>query len=319
MPNTLDVLKINNAEEIIGLIDEVAAEIPEINFFSASPVEKYSYKTLAVNALPDAGFRAAGQQRIYSAAVLANYTVNCYNLDASWILDCAQGRMSDWGAEFAVSLMTQTSLKAALMRLAKQTWYGQYAADAGFNGLSSFIGGVVDDNNNPVMTVDANPGTSVTDGSKVFAVRTGMDSIQYAWGRDGELVVDDVGVQQVGDATSGASYYHQQIAGYVGLQITNKYAAGMITNLSAGAGANGLNDNLIYQLLEKFPAGQTPQAFFMSRRSLMQLRQSRTATNATGAPAPIPREVEGIPIYVTDAIINTEGAASSSSSSSGSV
>jgi len=39
---------------------------------------------------------------------------------------------------------------------------------------------------------------------------------------------------------------------------------------------------------------------------LKQLRDSRTATNVTGAPAPRPTEVEGIPIIVTDAIVNTE-------------
>jgi hypothetical protein len=44
----------------------------------------------------------------------------------------------------------------------------------------------------------------------------------------------------------------------------------------------------------------------MNRRSLSQLRKSRTATNATGTPAPIPREVEGIPIIVTEALSSTE-------------
>jgi hypothetical protein len=44
----------------------------------------------------------------------------------------------------------------------------------------------------------------------------------------------------------------------------------------------------------------------MSRRSLFQLQSSRTATNATGAPAPIPVESHNIPIAVTDSIVDTE-------------
>jgi len=36
------------------------------------------------------------------------------------------------------------------------------------------------------------------------------------------------------------------------------------------------------------------------------LRNSRTATNATGTGAPFPTEVEGIPIVVSDAVTSTE-------------
>ena len=44
----------------------------------------------------------------------------------------------------------------------------------------------------------------------------------------------------------------------------------------------------------------------MNRRSLRQLQNSRTATNPTGAPAPIPDSAFGVPIIVTDAIVSTE-------------
>jgi hypothetical protein len=44
----------------------------------------------------------------------------------------------------------------------------------------------------------------------------------------------------------------------------------------------------------------------MSYRSLRQLRDSRTATNAVGAPAPTPTDVDGIPIYPTLGITDTE-------------
>jgi hypothetical protein len=49
-----------------------------------------------------------------------------------------------------------------------------------------------------------------------------------------------------------------------------------------------------------------PTILVMNRRSLKQLQESRTATNATGAPAPFPSEAFGVPILVTDAITNTE-------------
>jgi len=51
-----------------------------------------------------------------------------------------------------------------------------------------------------------------------------------------------------------------------------------------------------------------PDALFMTRRSLEQLRASRTATNPSGSPAGNPDNVAGIPIIVTDSILDTEDA-----------
>ena len=48
----------------------------------------------------------------------------------------------------------------------------------------------------------------------------------------------------------------------------------------------------------------------MNRNALRMLRNSRTAVNATGAPAPRPTEVEGIPIVVTDGIGSAESVVS---------
>src|SRR5690606_11533086 len=99
--------------------------------------------------------------------------------------------------------------------------------------------------------------------------------------------------------------YVQELHAYPGLQVGNKHCIGRIRDLTDENG-KGLTDSLIAQLIEKFPAGVVPDVLFMTRRSLAQLRNSRTATNATGAPAPYPTDWEGIPIVVTDSLTNTE-------------
>lgn len=311
-----DVLKINNSEELIGVIDEVIQTIPELGFFAASPVVRNSYKTLVVSGLPTVGFRAPGSARTFSTATLANKTVDCKYLDASWILEAAVATMSDWGKEVAIAIQQQAHLKAALFGVAKQTWYGVSADADGFVGLKAIISAVANaDTDDGTMVIDANSGTTVSDGSTVFAVRTGINSIQYAWGSEGKLTEGDIMEQMIGSSSAGAWYYAQQLAGWVGLQVTSRNAAAMITNLSdLGSGAVGLDDDLIYKLLGKFPAGEGPDAIFMSRRSLEQLRRSRTATNVTGAPAPIPTEVEGVRIITSDAILNNETGGSGSGS-----
>lgn len=299
-----DVLKINNSEELVGLIEDVVKDIPEINFFAASPVQKNSYKTLALTALPSTAFRATGSYREFQTATLTNKTVECKYLDASWILEKAVAQQSDWGEDFAKALTQRAHLKSEFFTLAKQIWQGTDSDANGFTGLDAIIDAVVDGGKKE-MVVTANTG-SITDASTVYAVRTGIDSCQLAWGSNGQFNESDVREQLLttkeSAKTSGAWFYAQDLGGWVGLQVTSKYAAGKITGLSATNTKQGLNDDLLYELIEKFPVGMKPDGLFMSRRSFSQLRQSRTAYNAIGAPAPYVQEFEGIPIYVTDAI-----------------
>lgn len=299
-----DVLKINNSEELVGLIEDVVKDIPEINFFAASPVQKNSYKTLALTALPSTAFRATGSYREFQTATLTNKTVECKYLDASWILEKAVAQQSDWGEDFAKALTQRAHLKSEFFTLAKQIWQGTDSDANGFTGLDAIIDAVVDGETKE-MVVTANTG-SITDASTVYAVRTGIDSCQLAWGSNGQFNESDVREQLLttkeSAKTSGAWFYAQDLGGWVGLQVTSKYAAGKITGLSATNTKQGLNDDLLYELIERFPVGMKPDGLFMSRRSFSQLRQSRTAYNAIGAPAPYVQEFEGIPIYVTDAI-----------------
>ena len=299
-----DVLKINNSEELVGLIEDVVKDIPEINFFAASPVQKNSYKTLALTSLPSTAFRATGSYREFQTATLTNKTVECKYLDASWILEKAVAQQSDWGEDFAKALTQRAHLKSEFFTLAKQIWQGTDSDANGFTGLDAIIDAVVDGGKKE-MVVTANTG-SITDASTVYAVRTGIDSCQLAWGSNGQFNESDVREQLLttkeSAKTSGAWFYAQDLGGWVGLQVTSKYAAGKITGLSATNTKQGLNDDLLYELIERFPVGMKPDGLFMSRRSFSQLRQSRTAYNAIGAPAPYVQEFEGIPIYVTDAI-----------------
>ena len=303
-----DVLKANNSEELVGLIEDVVQEIPEIKFFAASPVQKNTYKTLSLTGLPKTGFRETGTLREFQAATLATRTIECKYLDASWILEKAVAQQADWGEDFAKALTQRAHLKSEFFTLARQIWKGVDADSNGFVGLDAIIDAVVDGEKKE-MVVSANTGT-ITDASTVYAVRTGIDSCQLAWGSMGAFNESEVREQLLtsgeGAGTSGAWFYTQDLGGWVGLQVTSKYAAGKITGLSATNTKQGLNDDLLYELIEKFPVGMKPDGLFMSRRSFAQLRQSRTAYNPIGAPAPYVQEFEGIPIYVTDAISNNE-------------
>lgn len=291
------VLAVNNSEEILAVIHEVITKVPELQFFNASPVSKNTYDSLIVTEIPKTGFRQPGTYRTLDFAKLANRTTKCAYLDASWALDRARATQNDRGKEFAFALQTKTHLQSAFFTLAKQIWYGTASDAEGFPGLRKFISDVKE------FEIDAGgTGAGLT---SVYFVSTSEETVQLAWGNDGKIDEGDVFEQMfTSDAnTKGATHYAQTIAGWCGLQIGAKWCAGRIKNISA---TKPLTDDLIFKALELFPAGQVPQGAFMSRRSLGQLRSSRTATNATGAPAPIPEEVAGVPLITTDAVSNTE-------------
>jgi hypothetical protein len=87
--------------------------------------------------------------------------------------------------------------------------------------------------------------------------------------------------------------------------VGSKYDGVRIVNLD-GTTSHVVTDALIAQAVVKAKVGMPYNMCVMSRTSLYELWNSRTATNPTGAPAPWPTEAFGIPIYVTESISNVE-------------
>lgn len=117
---------------------------------------------------------------------------------------------------------------------------------------------------------------------------------------------------------AGGQYdaYVSNLTAWIGMQCVHPYSIGRIYNLTAEAG-KGLTDALLADLLALYPVGFMPDAWFMSRRSRTQLQKSRTVVlqgnggkgsigSESGLVAPLPTEAFGIPIVVTDNIMNTE-------------
>jgi hypothetical protein len=310
---SLDVLKMNNAEELIGIIDDVIKTIPELGFFQASPMTDNSYETLVVLQDPKVGFRLPNTYGNHEVAVLGNRTVTCSYLDASWAMDIALASKANWGVPRVLALQTITHIRSAMENLSRQIWYGAKSDTNGFPGLYQLIGSTTGDTSNATLHIDGGGYNDDVDSrgksglTSVFAVSTGIDAIQMVWGQDGRITDSDVIKQWVANpanaSNSGRWEYAQEISGWAGLQVTSQWAFGRINHISP---LSNVTDDLFYDLLSRFPTGRKPQALFMNPRTLEQLRKSRTAVNATGAPAPIPDSIAGVPIYVTDAIVNNE-------------
>jgi hypothetical protein len=302
MPNAtlMDIAIANGSDQLTGLIEDVIKAHPELDMGAARTIKGIQYKTLVRTALPVTGFRAANKGTQTQKSRWENRMFEAMILNPQWEADCAVADRHEDGAEAFIALEASGQMESSIQTVCQQFYYG-----AGTNGDSLGFPGLIQSVDTTNMVVDAG-GTTDNIASSCWAVRFGPKSVQWLWGNNGNLGLSELMKVRVTDS-DGNPYtaYRQEILAYPGLQFGEVFAAGRIKKLTTDSG-KGLTDALLSQLLEKFPAGRPPDAFFVSRRSLGQLQRSRTATNATGTPAPRPTDYEGIPILPTDAILNTE-------------
>jgi len=151
--------------------------------------------------------------------------------------------------------------------------------------------------------VDAG-GTTPDTGSSVWAVRIGRLDLQWLFGNGADLMLSPVRIGDVADS-NGKPFeaYIQGLKAWLGLKVSSTRTVGRIKNLTEDTG-KGLTDDLIADLLNKFPEGRGPDVLLMTKRSREQLRQSRVTALVTSPP--IPTESHGVPIKVSDALTDTE-------------
>lgn len=303
-PTILDIAIMNGSDMVVGLVEETIKAVPEVARGAARTIKGVTYKTLVRTKLPTVQFRAANQGVPPSKGIYENREFETYIFNPYWTCDQAVADSHEDGAPAFIATEAQGIMEAAWQYLGQQFYYGNNAAAGaavndtlGNPGLLQYV--------DASMVIDAT-GTTDNVATSVWAVRFGPRDIQWVYGQNGNLALKPVREQTLFDANNNPyTGYIQEILARPGLQFTRKYAAARIKKITTDVG-HTLTDALIAQLIALFPTGLPPDYLFMTRRSLQQLQQSRTATNPTGAPAPIPNESFGIPILPTDSILNTE-------------
>lgn len=318
MPTLLDIAKMNGSDPVVGLIEESISQTPEVrgemnwrggtiklpNVGFARTIKGQNYKTLVRVALPTVGFRSANEGNAASASRFENRNVETFILNPRWECDKAVADQHEDGAPAYISIEAGGVMQAAMLLLARQFYYGRASASGsdakGHPGLVDSV--------DSSLVVDA-AGTTPSTGSSVWAVKFGPRDVSWVFGENGTLSMSDVRTETLRDSGNlPYTGYVQELLAYAGLQVGSKYSIGRIKNLTAEAG-KGLTDARLGSLLSAFPAHVVPDAFFATRRSIEQLRASRTATTENGREVPWPVDFEGIPLVPTDAILNTEAIA----------
>lgn len=252
---------------------------------------------------PVVGFRAENDGREYDHSVDDTVTVTCKILDFSWAVDKANADAHYRGREYLIAMEGARHLMAAMYALEKQIFYGTTSpgATAGFTGFlqSTFLDALADD-----MVINSG-GTTATSVSSVYALRVGGDDVKLVTPRAMGVELGDTTVIEKAGTTGFYPAYYTPASMYIGLQLGGKFSIGRLANVEDAAN-DDLTDDKLAELRSLFPARSKPQYFVANSGRLEALRQSRTATNVTGAPAPIVETSMGMIAIESDALIDTE-------------
>ena len=291
-----ELVKINDQNvadvEISDLLrdEPVLAAMPAVEA-SNGTLHKYNKLT----AEPVVGFRSLNDGRDHDFTARTTVTETLQILDASFDMDAAI-----YNPELA-ALEGRSHLQSAFAKAERQIFYGSSSNgdSAGFNGLydSADLNALADE-----MVIDGG-GSSVGVQSSVYLIRATPDAtgICSVFGNGGDIQIGGAYQSTIEGASGRYDAWVVPIISYMALQLGSKFSAARIANVESA-----LDDDKIYEALSLFPASLQPTHICMNRSALKLLRASRTSTNATGAPAPRPTEVEGIPIVVSDQIVQTE-------------
>jgi hypothetical protein len=217
MPVTtlLDIAKANGSDAAVGLIEEVMTYSPEVSLGAARTIKGLSYKTLVRTNLPTAAFRNANEGVAATKSTWENRVVECFTLNPRWECDKAVADRYEDGAQAFIALEADGIMRAAMLTLGSQFYYGTSNDAKGFPGLLA----AYDATN---MVVDAG-GTTASTGSSVWGVKWGPKAVQWVYGTDGQLSVSDVSEQRVLDASNNPyTAYVQELLAYPGLQATSE-------------------------------------------------------------------------------------------------
>jgi hypothetical protein len=298
-----DLLVLNDARNAPRNISDVLNDALALKVIPADTVLNTVHYFTKHTTDPTVGFRAENDGRILSKSVDEQVTVTLKILDASFRCDKAIADAFKGGPEAYIAKEAARHLKAAMFLAERQLWYGNNSP-GNTSGCEGLLDEVELNQTDGTMVVNAG-GTLADLSSSLWAVRASLDDVAVIVGQNGQLSIADSVVQEVAGNTGTYPVYYTPMSAWLAFQRGSAYSAGRVCNLTTETN-KGLTDDVIASLLAKFPAAKMPTHLFCSRRSRLQLQQSRTATNATGAPAPFPTEAFGIPLIATDSIVDTE-------------
>ena len=282
-------------QNIAGILEDFSLVAPALSVLPAISCPGTTFAQPRVTALgSNSAFRSANVGKATSAPSITSDTVTLKYLDGSYQLDIQVAESAHAGPQAAVAMAQKYGLIDVIQKLEKVVLFGDdafYGDIAGFEG----IWGNIDSS----MDIDAG---GEAEGEQTTAIVIAKNEINVILGHDAQLSQSEIVKQMAYDASGNPFYAYVQAIGSWAA-VSGIYGAKTACRIYNCDGTKPLTDDLMAEAILAFPAySRKDLVVVTSRAGVQQLRQSRTATNATGAPAPMPAESFGVPVIMTDAI-----------------
>ena len=208
--NLLDVAKFDGNDRVVGLIEENLTFAPEISIFPARTIKGTSYYTVKRTGFPTVGFRAANAGVVPSKSAFARQLTECFILGGAIECDRAVLEANEDGPGALEMIEASGVMKAALIQLGKQIWYGVTNDALGFPGVKAITPKVAVAGSSTIV-VDAT-GTTSNTASSLYAVAFGNQNCQIVTGQNRAFDLSPFRDQQITDANDSTKRLPGRVA-----------------------------------------------------------------------------------------------------------
>lgn len=317
MANTtlLDLAALNRTDEYTGLVEDVTTMAPEFDTFSAHPRSGTWYKVVRRIAYPTAQFRIANAGVSTSKSTYKQDVKEMFYVDTQLQVDEAIWKADPGNVGSIWQLEARGAMEAASILIGQQVYYGTSADANGFVGIRSQL----------AYTIAAGGTTNST--SAYLCRMDAEQGCRFDVGMDGQFTITPPFRQQVQDSVNtGKTYfaYVGNLNAWIGYNQLSNLSAWAVTGITTTLN-QWLSDSYAAQLLAKIPAKRRNNLrWFINRTAQSTLQRSRSTINigilasnptasyqpagANGQPAfsPLPDQLAGYPITLTDSIQDSE-------------
>jgi hypothetical protein len=310
MQTALDLAKLNAGSDGTALIEANKMVAPELGLVPAFSVDELSYTSLRRISVPEGGFAAIGAGTAAGVSQYENGFFQCFQYKN--LIEETKDKASAYrrGPAAFLALAMSGAYQGAMRLLGRAFYYGANTAPGGSTG--SFAG-MVDLYDKVNMVIDAG-GTTDNTASSIWFIKFGNmedGNVSFVFGNNRGLAplatwIDAMVTPVLASPTLRTHGWQNELSAAVGLSLADPSCAVRVKKITADAG-KGMTDGLGQLAMEKFPVGIIPDVVLMTRRTRRQLQQSRVTSLIPKPPLPV--DVEGIPIVITDSISNAEALA----------
>lgn len=313
----LDIAKRNGNDLSLGLIEEGVKVCPELTKIPGRPVAGIEYTYLKRTGRPPVGFRKGNAGVESGKSTYEQVRALMYMLTGIVEVDKGVADADEQGPEALQGDEANGVAQSLMEAVGAQVWDGTAADSMGFQGVKQALDAFVTlADGGRVAKSDTTSGSGNT---SVYLVRYGRDGLSFDFGKNANLELSEFRVETKRKVVNGVETAHPvyvaDLNGWIGLRLSTVEGAMRIANVREQDGKDGLSDKIIAKAL-RYWRGRSPDAIWMNREAAYLLQASRSVTIMSGADgkpggdvekfAPMPTEVYGIPIVITDSIGNAE-------------